>query len=70
MGILSSQLMVENVLEILTKSRRQMFYKPIDVQPVANVAGESLFSISMWNIMNLLGKHHFSCGWIFPAGRQ
>ena len=63
-GILSSQLMVESLLEILTKRRIQTFYKPIDVYFVTNVIGESISSIRMWNIVNQLGKHNFSCGQI------
>ena len=46
-------MMVENLLEILSKRRSQMFYKPIDdVHSVTDVADESISSISMWNIVN------------------
>ena len=36
-----------------------MFYKAINVHSVAIVVGESISSISMWNIKNKLGKHIF-----------
>ena len=36
MGILKKSLMVESLLEIITERRRQKFYKPIDVNSVAN----------------------------------
>ena len=34
----------------------------IDVHYVKNAVGESISSITMWNIVNQLGKHDFSCG--------
>ena len=37
----------------------QTFYKPMDAHSVTNVLGERISSISMWNIVNQLGKHHF-----------
>ena len=51
---------MESLLEILTKRRSQTFYKPVDVHFVTNVVGESISSISMWNIVNQLDKHNFS----------
>ena len=54
--------MVEKLLEILARRRSQTFYKPADVHFVTNVVGESIFSITMSNIVNQLGKHVFSCG--------
>ena len=54
--------MVESLLEILTKRRSQTFYKPVDVDSVTNAIGESISSISMWNVVNQLGKYDFSCG--------
>ena len=36
-----------------------MFYKAINVHSVVIVVGESITSISMWNIKNNLGKHIF-----------
>ena len=50
--------MVESLLEILIKRRIQALYKHIDVQSVTNVLGESISSISMWNV-NQLGKYDF-----------
>ena len=47
--------------KVLTKRRSQMFYKHIDIHSVKNTIGESISSISMWNIVNQLGKHDFSC---------
>ena len=55
--------MVECLLEILTKRRSELFYKPIDAHSVTDAKGEIVSSISMWNIVNQLGKHDFSCGW-------
>ena len=48
-------MMVESLLEILSKRRSQTFYKPTDVHSVTNVAGEIISSISMWIIVNQLG---------------
>ena len=53
--------MVESLLEILTKRKSQKFYKLIDFHSVANDKGEVVSSISMWKIVNQLGKHDFSC---------
>ena len=46
--------MVESLLEILTKRRSQIFHS------VTNV-GESVSSITMYNIVNQLCEHDFSC---------
>ena len=53
--------MVESLLEILTRGRSQTFYKSVDVPSVTNTVGESISSISIWNIVNQLGKYD-SCG--------
>ena len=42
-------MMVENVLEILAK-RSQVFQQPTGVHSVAIVAGESISSVTLWNI--------------------
>ena len=63
-------MMVESLLEILSKRRSRTFYKPTDVQSVTNVVDEIISSISIWIIVNQLGKHDFSCGQIFRVGRQ
>ena len=47
--------MVESLLEILTKRRSQIFHSVTDV-------GESVSSITMYNIVNQLCEHDFSCG--------
>ena len=52
-GILKDSLMVESLLEILTKRRSETFYKLIDVHSVTNVFGEIISSINMWNIVNI-----------------
>ena len=39
-------LMVESLVEILTKRRSQVFYKPVDVHSVTNAIGEFTSSIS------------------------
>ena len=41
-----------NLPEILTNRRSQAFYKLTDVHSVANVIGESISSIRMWNIVS------------------
>ena len=51
-GIKKYSLTVESLLERLTNRRSQEFYKLIDVHSVANVIGESISSIRMWNIAN------------------
>ena len=43
------------------KKKSDVSQKPVDVHSVTNV-GESIFSITMHNIVNQLGKHHFSYG--------
>ena len=53
--------MVKNLLEIITKRWSQTFYKPIDFEYATNIVGESISSITMWNNVNQLGKHDFSC---------
>ena len=54
--------MVESLPETLPKGRSQAFYEPVDVHSVTNAIGESISSISIWNIVNQLGKYDFSCG--------
>ena len=51
--ILKDSLMVESLLEIVTKRRSQAIYKLIDVHFVTKVLGEIISSINMENIMNL-----------------
>ena len=51
-GILKYSLTVGNLLEISTKRRSQAFGKLIDAHSVTNFIGESIYSISMWNIVN------------------
>ena len=34
----------------------------IDAHYVTNAVGRSISSVAMWNIVNQLGKHDFSCG--------
>ena len=34
----------------------------LDVHYVTNAVGESISTATMWNIVNQLGKHDFSCG--------
>ena len=51
-GIVIVQLMMQSLLEILTKRKKQAFYKLIDVHSVKNVLDESISSISMWIIVN------------------
>ena len=61
-GILKSSLMAESLREILTKRRSQTFCKPVDVHFVTNAIGKSISSISIWNIVNQLGRYDFSFG--------
>ena len=54
--------MMDNLLEILTKRKSQAFYSSLYRCPLAiNAVGESISSVTMWNIVNQLGKHKFSC---------
>ena len=53
-------MMVENLLEILTKEKSRKFHMPLDAYIVTNVEGKSISSITMWNIVNQLGKRDFS----------
>ena len=59
LGILTQSLMVESLLEILTKKRREVFCKPIDFQSLANAVSEGISSISQKNIVNQIDKHDF-----------
>ena len=59
---LKQSMKVENLLELLTKRRSQLFCKSINGHSVTNVAGGSISSINMWNILYHLGKQDFSCG--------
>ena len=54
--------MAESLREILTKRRSQTFCKPVDVHFVTNAIGESIYLISIWNIVNQLGRYDFSFG--------
>ena len=47
---------------MLTKKRSKKFYKPANIHSVTNAVGESISSISTFNIVNQLGKYDFSCG--------
>ena len=70
MGILTYSLMVETLLEILSK-RSRTFYKPIDIHSVTDKEGKNISSISMQIIVNESGKHNFSCGrFFFWAGSK
>ena len=60
--------MVVSLLVILNKRKSQKIYKPVDVHFVTNIVGKSTSLASMWNIVNQLGKHDFSCGLIFLVG--
>ena len=51
--------MIESLLEILAKSKIQIFYKPLEVHSVTNATDVSISSISKWNIGNELGKNDF-----------
>ena len=54
---------VESLLEILTKRRSQAFYKPVSVLSMTNAIGESICSsIRIGNIRNQSDKYDFSCG--------
>ena len=54
--------MLESLLETLSKRRSQVFYKPVDVHSLTNPIDKSISSISIWDIVNQLGKYYFSCG--------
>ena len=57
--ILQDSLMVESLLETLTKRRSQAFCKLTDDHSVTNAFDESFSSMNMWNIVKLLGKYDF-----------
>ena len=46
------KVVVERLLEILTKKRSQMCYRSIHLHSVTNIVGEGIFSICKWNIVN------------------
>ena len=43
--------------------------KKSDVLRDKCAAGKGISTISKWNIVNQLGKHGFSCGYVFLVGR-
>ena len=53
------------VLAILTINQK----KKSDVLCDKCAAGEGISTISKWNIVNQLGKHDLSCGYVFLVGR-
>ena len=56
-------MMVENLLKILTERRSLAFFNSLyRYHYVTNAGGESISSVTMWNIVNQLGKHEFSFG--------
>ena len=58
-GILKQSLMVESLLELLTKRRSQTFYKPLNVCYVKIAIRENISWISIWNIVNSLVSFFF-----------
>ena len=64
------KVVVESLLETLTKRRSQTFSRSIDLHSVINAVGKNISSMSNWNLVNQLGKHDFPCGWIFLVGRK
>ena len=45
----------------INQRRSQTICKPVDVHSGINAIGESISLISIWNIVNQLGKYDFSC---------
>ena len=43
------------------KKKSDVLQSPVDVHSVTNVAGESISLITIYDILNQLGKHDFSC---------
>ena len=50
------------VTKNVNKKTRQKPYEPIDALSFTNLKIKVLFQLSMWNIVNHLGKHDFSFG--------
>lgn len=46
----------------ISKKKKPDVYTPIDVHSMTNAINESVSSIMMWNIVNRVGMHDFSCG--------
>ena len=46
------KVVVESLLETLTKRRSQTFYRPIDLHSVKNAVGKGISTISKCNIVN------------------
>ena len=44
------------------KKKSDILQYSIDVHYVTNAVGKSISSVTMWNIVNQLGKHDVSCG--------
>ena len=43
------------------KKKSEVFQQPIDVDYLTNAVDELICQTTMWNIVNQLGKHDFSC---------
>ena len=56
------KVVVESLLEILTKRRSQTFYRSIELSSVINAVGEGVSLICKCYIVNQLGKRDFPCG--------
>ena len=56
------KVVVERLVEILTKRRSQTFYRDMDLNSVTNSVDGVVSSISKWDIVNQFGKHDFPCG--------
>ena len=52
----------ERTRNINQNKKSVVWQQPVDFHFMKNVAGESISSVTMWNIVNQLGEHDFSCG--------
>ena len=43
------------------KKKSGVLHQSMDVHYVTNVVDESISSVTMWNIVNQLGKHDYTC---------
>ena len=60
----------ELTMNINQKKKPDVLQQPIDVYSVTNVAGESILSVTMWNIYCELVMHDFSCEFYYRVNMK
>ena len=53
----------KNYMILVQMTSEKIAYKSPQLSSMINVVGQSISSMNMWNIVNQLGNHDFSCNW-------